>query len=1228
MTTLAAPANLVDVLRVQAQVRPDATAAIYLGDGEEIKGQVTFGELDAQARAIGARLQGLGAPGECALLVYPPGLEFLSAFFGCFYANVIPVPLPLPHSKGTVAQFPAITQDLDARLLLTTATTMSRLRRMALSGVDALVRLHSEDTQPDLARAYRPHTPADSATAYLQYTSGSTASRKGVIVSHANVVAHLGGMAERFRHHPQSVSVNWLPHTHDLGLVSGILQPLFHGHLNVLMSPNAFVQQPIRWLNALTRFRGTYTSSPNFGYDHCVRKTTPEQRAGLDLRPWDVALNGAEPVHQQTLEQFAGMFEPCGLRRDVMFPAYGMAESTLMISGPLPMTERLAVRLDAAALEQNRIQETEATQGARMLVGCGAPMPHTTVRIVNPLTCRECDTDEVGEIWARGPGITGGYWRRPDESAETFHGRIADSTDDQPYLRTGDLGFLRQGELFITGRWKDLVIIRGANHYPQDIEWTIEQSHEAFRPGCGGAFSLETDDGESLIVVYELERDHLKRIEPEDLLRLARRAVAEEHDLHIHTLVLLKTGTVPRTTSGKIQRRRCRADFLHGELSEVWRSADVVAVPVPVEESAVAAPSGPGDSRAATAAQMVEWLREYASERLNSHLMDERRSLTPHVVLDFGNRGVLGLQVARESGGCGFGHTGYVQVVEQIGAIDQTLAMMTIVQNSLGIWPIAHHADPSLRDRLIPRLASGRELAAFAMTEPAAGSNPQAILTTATADSAHAWRLRGTKCWSGTAGWASVVNVFAQNIDAGGQARGVSGFVVPRDTRGVRMGPEALTLGMRAMVQNTVYLDDARVTHAQRLGEIGGGMRVAQEAMQQGRLAIGAAAVGGIKRCLQLLVRYAERRNVSTGRLLDNPVLLDRAASVRSALAGLEALVATVADRLDRGLDVPIDAFVVCKVAGSEWLWRAADDLVQFLGGRGYIETNVAAQLLRDARVTRILEGPTEALEMFTGSRVVNDGAGLHAFLRDALAAPQVSSRLAAAAAEIHARATATDVDAVDGRRWAYSLIGRLAGDAVLLAATPSTPAALRARAERRFQEGITSALARAAAGQRPSGAEAQEWSREIALSIGDIEQSLAGEDHELDPLLRRAVAGAPAPLVALPPPVPETEPRHVAVSAPAQDAAAPAAVDRREVPVVEIERFVVRHLAKALKMRETAIDPGRSVFDYGVDSVTAVTLAADLEEWLGIVCDPDVVYAVPVIRRFAAHVASRPRPR
>jgi acyl carrier protein len=421
---------------------------------------------------------------------------------------------------------------------------------------------------------------------------------------------------------------------------------------------------------------------------------------------------------------------------------------------------------------------------------------------------------------------------------------------------------------------------------------------------------------------------------------------------------------------------------------------------------------------------------------------------------------------------------------------------------------------------------------------------------------------------------------------------------------------------MRAMVQNTVHLDGARVTRAQCLGDPGAGLQVAQDAMMLGRLAIGAACVGGMKRSLQLLLRYARRRTISTGRLLDNPVVLERIGAVSAAAAALESLVGHIAGRLDRGEEVPVDAYVACKIAGSEWVWRAADDLVQFLGGRGYIETNVGAQLLRDARVTRILEGPTEALGMYLGSRVVNDGDAIRRFLEGLGAAP-VAARLAAAAGDIHARCLDRPRfgDGPDARRLAYALIGQVATDAVLLAATPRTAAPHgRTWAEQRFAASIAAALERSSGnGFRLDGTEAGSLVDAYAASIGDIEQSRAGEDHDLDALLRRGDGTRPLPHVA-PAASPDSAPP---VSASSGSPPAPVRVD-----AAAIERFIARWVAKELKLPDTSIDPGRSFFDYGLDSVTTVMLTASLEEWLHLELNPEVLYDVPVIRRCAAHLA------
>jgi acyl-CoA synthetase (AMP-forming)/AMP-acid ligase II/alkylation response protein AidB-like acyl-CoA dehydrogenase/acyl carrier protein len=1243
--------SLIDMLRRQALAQPNALSGVYLAEDESVKDQVTFGRLDEQARAIAARLQGLGVTSDPVMLLYPPGLEFISAFFGCLYAGVVAVPLPVPRHKAALAQFVGIRGDLDARIVLTTAATKGRLLRLDVPGADALTYLTTDDTMSDLARAWRePAVPAE-AVAYLQYTSGSTSNRKGVAIRHGNVIANLDAIAERFEHHAASVGVNWLPHTHDLGLVSGILQPIYHGHLNVLMSPTAFVQHPVRWLNAITRYRGTYSNSPNFGYDLCVRQITPDQRATLDLGSWQVALNGAEPVRQQTMDAFAEAFAGCGLRPDVMFPAYGLAEATLMVSGGGSRRARpVGVSLEAAALERDRIVEASAPGKARRVMGCGRIVQSTVVVIVDPVTRQPCSDDTVGEIWVNGPGVAAGYWQREADTNDTFGARLA-VDDGRTYLRTGDLGFLRDGELFITGRLKDLIIVRGSNHYPQDIELTIEQSHASLRPGCGAAFSIEVDGTEQLVVVFELEREHLRAPDTDEVTRCARRAVAEQHDLQLYGLALLKTGTVPRTPSGKIQRRQCRADFLAGELSEVWRWTVEAHVEGRVEDPSPRVPVD-GGGRARSAEELNAWLREYAGDRLNSRLMDERRSIAPHVLLDFGNEGVLGLQVPRAMGGIELGHLGAMQVFQQLGAIDETLAMMTIVHNVLGIRPILHHASPGIRNTWLPRLATGRDLAAFAITEPAAGSNPQGITSTAVPDGPDAWILNGQKSWSGTAGWASLINVFVQNRHADGSSQGVCGFAVPRATRGLRMGPEALTLGMRGMVQNTIYLEGARVTREQSLGEVGNGMAVAYDAMLQGRLAIGAACVGGMKRCLQLGLRYATRRTISTGRLVDNPVFLERAGTYSAALQAIESLVAQVAGRLDRGVDIPNDLLVMCKIAGSEWLCRAADDLVQFLGGRGYIETNVAAQLLRDARVTRILEGPTEALVMYLGSRVVNDRSALHRFLDADLGAASIAARLAEVADEVHARCTGTAPrfgdGAPDARRFAYALIGQVATDAVLAAVMPAdAPAHCRVWAQQHFEASVDAAMERSSqsgftldAGALGAVVDSYE------TAIGDIEQTLAGEDTLLDAMLARG----PARSTAVRPPaigtaektrttpeaqevaglrvttgtVPDTPPEiATAVAVQVVTARAPRVSD-----TAEIEAFIARWVAKELKMPAASIDVRKSFFDYGLDSVTTVMLTAALEGWLSLEISPELAYDVPVMRQFAERLAQMARTR
>lgn len=515
--------------------------------------------------------------------------------------------------------------------------------------------------------------------------------------------------------------------------------------------------------------------------------------------------------------------------------------------------------------------------------------------------------------------------------------------------------------------------------------------------------------------------------------------------------------------------------------------------------------------------ELIQWLRAYSNERINSRLIDERRCIPPHIVLDMGNRGLLGMQVPSNYGGINLNNKDTLRVIQQLGAIDPTLASFIGVHNVLGIRPIMNHASSEIRDEFLPRLATGRELAAFALTESGAGSNPQAISTKAIPDGQEGWRLSGTKIWIGSAAWASVINVFVQTFDNEGQYIGTSGFVVCQKNKGLRQGPEALTMGLRGMVQNTVYLDDVFVDSKHLLGELGAGMKAAQDAMMHGRLCIAAACIGGMKRCAQLMLRYAERRKISTGRLLNNPVTLANLIDITEGIVAVESLVTRIAELIDDGYTIPVEIYTACKTAAPEFFWQAADSLVQLLGGRGYIETNIAPQLLRDARILRIYEGPTETLNMFLGSRVSHNNEALHQFISCSLEAPQVAESIKAAVEQINSRYTSTKTkntfsESGTALRWANACMGKVITLGILLAAVEG--AFKRSGSERlyrtitwaklNFEQKLASVLSGTSAEAVMSSPDIMtNVISDYTCAIGEIEQTLPGEAHDLDEMLR-----------------------------------------------------------------------------------------------------------------------------
>ncbi|HEX6289052.1 MAG TPA: AMP-binding protein, partial [Herpetosiphonaceae bacterium] len=557
--------TLVDLLRDRAQHQPDQH--IYTFQGQDAEAPLTAGELDHQARMIGGSLQHMELPEQRVLLLYPPGLDYIAAFFGCLYANMVPVPAYLPPSNRPAPRLRAIIADAQPVLALTTSATLANLRLQFdhTPELGALRWLTTDELKPEVAHAWQPPGITSATLAFLQYTSGSTAAPKGVMLTHGNLLHNLAQIEHAFGHGPESRGVIWLPPYHDMGLIGGILQPLYAGFPVTLMSPVSFLQRPLRWLETIARTGATTSGGPNFAYDLCVRKSTPEQRASLDLSSWTVAFCGAEPVRPSTIQRFAEAFACASFQREAFYPCYGLAEATLIVTGIQVSAPPTVRAFDREALARHRVALATSSQ-RRELVGCGAPFAafDQQIAIVQPTTGRRCAPDEIGEIWVAGPSVAGGYWNRAAETEQTFAAYLAE-TNEGPFLRTGDLGFVQDGELFITGRLKELIIIHGRNYYPHDLELAAEQSHVALQPNASAAFGVDIDGAERLVIVHEVRRQH-RSVSSDEVAAAVRRAVAEQHDVQVYAVVLIKPGSLPRTSSGKIQRHVCRSQFVSGSL--------------------------------------------------------------------------------------------------------------------------------------------------------------------------------------------------------------------------------------------------------------------------------------------------------------------------------------------------------------------------------------------------------------------------------------------------------------------------------------------------------------------------------------------------------------------------------------------------------------------------------------------------------------------------------------
>jgi acyl-CoA synthetase (AMP-forming)/AMP-acid ligase II len=567
--------SLVALLARRAESQPDEPAYIFLSDRGAEEATLTFRQLHDAALALAARLTRIAQPGDRAILVFPPGLEFLVAFFGCQIARVIAVPMMMPRRQSARDSSSAIMANCEPVVALTNPAFATRTDLHARFSGEQIqwLTVNLAAVEPGAADLPAPN-PQD--IAFLQYTSGSTSEPKGVAVSHANMLANLEMIRLSLGNTRRSTYVNWVPLYHDMGLILNALQALYVGALCVLMAPNGFMQRPLNWLRAIDRYRGEVGCSPNFGFDLCVSRYRADQMQGVDLSSWKVALNGAEPVHADTIKRFIDTFAGHGFDPAAIFPAYGMAEATLLIAGGHRGSGHVTRTVSRSGLQAHAAGAPVDRADTQTLVGCGRALVNERIAIVEPESRRRLPSDAVGEIWVNGPNVTQHYWRNSEATKTNLTAQMAGEDDGANWLRTGDLGFLDvTGELFITGRIKDLIIVRGINHYPQDIERTVQALNRAFRQNCGAAFSVPDDSGEeTLVVVQEVERTERHGIDSAEMTGIIRQGVTDQHELYARHIMLIRPGALPKTTSGKIQRSLTRQLWLERRFDDVAVGTD------------------------------------------------------------------------------------------------------------------------------------------------------------------------------------------------------------------------------------------------------------------------------------------------------------------------------------------------------------------------------------------------------------------------------------------------------------------------------------------------------------------------------------------------------------------------------------------------------------------------------------------------------------------------------
>ncbi len=1270
------------LVRARAERHPDAVAMRYLDRGEVESQRLTYAELDRRARAIAVLLLQHAQPGDRVLLMFAPGLDFVATFVAALYAGVIAVPAYPPdihRIEHAVRRLQAVIDDAAPKVLITTPDILAMAKPFS-QGVPGAERLlqtpwiaHTDgDALADRWQA--PDIHGDTL-AFLQYTSGSTGNPKGAMLSHRNLLRDLEMLQVSLgntEHRPLDTAC-WVPLYHDLGLIGHVLGALYTGATCSVISPIDFLKKPLRWLRLLSDTRAAITGAPNFAFDLAVRKVSAAEVETLDLSHVIQMGNCAEPVRASTIERFYRHFAPAGLKRSAIAPCYGLAEATVLVTNAPRDRRPTFLNVDRDKLEHHQVAVVDASDPrAVTLVGCGKAWSGCQVEVVDPVSEERVSPGRVGEIWVSGPNLASGYWQRKEATQETFGGRLAGSSE--PYLRTGDLGFVHDDDLYVTGRLKDLVIVRGRNLYPQDVERAVDDQKAevpAIRPGCSAAFAWTVNDSEELVLMQEVS-DGDGSLDPQQTVQEIRRIIFEAFEVQPHEVVLLKSGSIPKTSSGKIMRRSCkeayRSAFTNGVVEVVFRERAAQSGPRTVVDPAASteppasilepfssyepqtlpepeAPLGASAQSRKRADDLLEWLRDWAPQRLEPTSGDAPRPLAPHVLLDLGNAGILGMRVPEGRGGLGLSSVDQTRVLQQLAAIDLTLATMTGLNGALGIHPLLVFGSAALKDDLLPDLARGRKLGAFALATRGVGWGSGINAIPDPVGTGH-FRLTGDMREVGLGAVASVVTVFGRHE---GSEQGVSAFAVSLPQRGLRWGAEASPWAGRALVRANMSLTDVKVSERELLGALGKGFGVAVSSMAEARLAVAATALGGMKRALQVSARYANQ-TTEKGLLFDTALTRERMTEAAFGTLALSSLVTRVASLRDASANLPAELFAATNVGATELFWTTADHLVQMLGDRGSAEANEAARLLRDARTLRILEGPTETLRMHLGGSLLRAGPRWRALLSSNLRAPRAAARLADAVEKLREGLGPRPEPVV--RRLVQHRAGIALAWAILVAALEAGGGRgkLFARATAWLSARFDGAIAEAKAApglihDLPDANELREVVGKFASHVGDID--LAILDRDIPP---PRPAALPIP-VAIPVSGISSAPRprgtptktetagdsdtrktlHSGGSGETLDVTAglrldlPLEAPADQDPVVgEVSRWLVAWVEETLHVPAAQIRLDEPLTSYGVDSLAVVEATGDIEAHFGVEVPESAFWDHRTIQALSKYIAAR----